>query len=250
MSISRITALAALLITAPLIAAPVTAAAGPLDGGRGDTAEHFSSSTPRHEDIPTCRGVPATHVNEDGTADDDVIVVTDASVSINAWNGDDVICVSTGHGYGATVDAGNGDDSIITYSGENFIYGGADDDSIMSNAADHLLDGESGDDNIYIGQHPVAAVYGGDGNDRIFGSPFADTIHAGDDNDLVIGFGGNDTVQGGDGNDRLEGRAGADDLDGGPGSDTCVDQAAPATTFTSCEASVGVLFDGGLGFAT
>ena len=188
----------------------------------------------------TCRGEVATHVNEDGTGSDDVIVVTEQSITVNGWAGDDLICVMVpSNSYGAYVHGSLGNDTIITYSGVNHVYGGEDDDSILSNSADALLDGEEGNDNIYLGALPDLA-YGGDGNDRIFGSPLADVIHAGGDDDLVIGFGGNDLLHGGPGNDRLEGRDGTDELDGQSGDDECVDAAAPATTFVGCESIVGL----------
>ena len=235
----------ALALTTTIVAASslLASSAGALE--RHDTSTD-SFRSPTVESTPTCRGVPATHVNEDGSPSNDVIVVTDPGITVHAWNGDDVICVHTPDGeYGATVYGGNGNDSVITYSGENFVYGGSDRDSIMSNTADHLLDGEDGNDNIYVGQHPDDAVYGGEGFDRIFGSPFADTIHAGDGDDLVIGFGGDDDLDGGDGNDRLEGRDGDDELDGGSDDDVCVDVAAPSTTFTSCESTIVSIFNGG-----
>jgi Ca2+-binding RTX toxin-like protein len=193
----------------------------------------------RHHQTETCRGVPATHVNEDGTSGADVIVVTEP-IDVSGWNGDDLICVKVPiRSYGAHVEGGGGDDTIITYSGENFIYGGEDDDSILSNSADHVLDGQDGNDTIYMGDQQDGYVYGGDGNDKIFGTPFSDGAHGGAGNDLMIGFAGNDFFDGGEGNDRLEGREGNDTLDGQTGDDTCTDAAAPATTFVSCETVVG-----------
>lgn len=201
----------------------------------------------RADRSPACRGVAATHVNEDGGPGNDVIVVTEAGLEVRGWNGDDLICVSPGHGYGARIDGGNGNDSIITYSGENFIFGGAHNDSIMSNTVDHLLDGEDGNDNIYVGAHADFIVYGGDGADKIFGSSSADSIDAGTGNDLVITFGGNDVVQAGAGDDRIEGGAGTDTLDAGPDTDVCVDSPAPSTTFVSCETATGLPLGGGGG---
>ncbi len=162
---------------------------------------------------PSCRGQAATHVNEDGGPGNDVIIVTTPGLEVDGWNGDDLICVSTGRsGYGARVDGGNGNDTIITYSGENFVYGGGDDDSLLSNSADHLLDGE--------------------------------------DDDFVMGFDGNDHIVGGTGDDHLEGGSGSDLLDGGSDDDTCVDVAAPATTYVSCETVVAVVSNSAGGFAS
>jgi Ca2+-binding RTX toxin-like protein len=205
---------------------------------------HADDAPTRQERAASCRGQVATHVDEDGGPGDDVIIVTTPGIEVNGWNGRDLICVSTGHGYGARVDGGNGNDTIITYSGENVVLGGDDDDSILSNSADHVLDGEDGDDTIHLGAHHDHIVYGGAGNDRIFGTPFADTIDAGPDHDFVMAFAGDDAVHGAAGLDHLNGGDGSDDLDGGGDSDVCVDTPAPHTSFTSCESIVGLPLGG------
>ena len=48
-------------------------------------------------------------------------------------------------------------------------------------------------------------IDGGTGNDRLFGSPYADTISGGDGADIIMGGGGNDNIDGGPGNDLLVG---------------------------------------------
>ncbi len=48
-------------------------------------------------------------------------------------------------------------------------------------------------------------IDGGAGNDRIFGSPYGDTIHAGSGIDLVLGYGGDDQIFGDSGDDLLIG---------------------------------------------
>lgn len=232
------------VVTATLLITTVAAIAPtPASAGRNDVAV----STTGHRDSRTCRGLEATHVNEDGSPGNDVILVTEP-IEVNGWNGDDLICVKmSASGYGANIDGGNGDDTIITYSGENFVYGGADNDSILSNSADHVLDGEDGHDTIYMGRHADVFVYGGDGHDKIFGTPFGDAIHAGAGNDFVMGFDGDDSIDGGTGNDELSGGAGFDTLDGHAGSDTCSDVAAPGTVFVSCETLVTVALPQGPG---
>ena len=95
-----------------------------------------------------------------------------------------------------------------------------------------------------MGRHPDELVHGGGGNDIIFGTPFADHMDGGTGNDMLIGFAGNDWLDGGDGDDRLEGREGTDELDGRAGDDTCIDEAAPGTTFVLCETIVGLAGQG------
>ena len=72
-------------------------------------------------------------------------------------------------------------------------------------------------------------VSGGDGNDRIFGSPYADVIDAGSGFDLALGYGGGDSVTGGGGNDLLIG--------GGPASNVPLFDRLEATTLGGNAAS-------------
>ncbi|HEV7256527.1 MAG TPA: hypothetical protein VGN82_01975 [Bosea sp. (in: a-proteobacteria)] len=83
------------------------------------------------------------------------------------------------------VDAGSGNDIVVTGAGDDLVRGGAGDDQI---------DGGEGDD----------ALHGGDGNDRLVGG-------LGDD--FLLGGDGNDTLVGGEGNDLLDGGEGIDTAD-------------------------------------
>ncbi|HLQ45680.1 MAG TPA: Ig-like domain-containing protein, partial [Planctomycetaceae bacterium] len=105
-----------------------------------------------------------------------------------------------------------------------------------------LIVGSNGDDHFDLSQLNAArlpnlshiSVQGGDGNDTIFGSEFADVIQggAGNDsiesalgNDTILGGEGDDEVDAGDGNDSVEAGAGDDSLYGNDGNDTLVGQA-------------------------
>lgn len=57
------------------------------------------------------------------------------------------------------------------------------------------------------------------GNDRIEGSPAADTLLGGGGDDRIKGGDGDDAVQGNSGNDKLAGEGGADTVAGGDGDD-------------------------------
>ncbi len=56
-------------------------------------------------------------------------------------------------------------------------------------------------------------ILGGDGNDRIFGSPYADTIRGGSGIDLVLGYGGADQIFGDDNTDMLIGDTDSANID-------------------------------------
>jgi hypothetical protein len=77
-----------------------------------------------------------------------------------------------------------------------------------------------------------AILNGGDGDDRLIGSPRADHLVGGDGNDVMHGNAGNDVLVGGAGSDELFGGAGddllnsrdneADKVDGGDGNDKAI----------------------------
>lgn len=80
------------------------------------------------------------------------------------------------------------------------------------------IDGLDGNDNILLNYINVAAkIYGGAGNDVIYGSNLGDRISGGDGNDWISAGQGNDTLYGDAGNDRLFGGDGMDYLYGGAG---------------------------------
>ena len=84
-----------------------------------------------------------------------------------------------------------------------------------------IADLGDGADRIRLAKLPVPVVIdGGDGDDRITGTAFADTLIGGPGNDSFDGAGGADVLIGGDGDDRLNGGAGRDVLIGGNGADS------------------------------
>ncbi|MEZ5776182.1 MAG: calcium-binding protein [Hyphomicrobiaceae bacterium] len=62
-------------------------------------------------------------------------------------------------------------------------------------------------------------LFGGDGNDRIYGIKGNDLLDGGNGNDQLFGGSGHDTLVGGAGDDRLDGGKGNDDLVGDAGHD-------------------------------
>ena len=72
--------------------------------------------------------------------------------------------------------------------------------------------------NIFLANS--ADLYGGDGNDTIWGGSRGDRLFGDDGDDLIRARGGNDLVFGGNGNDTLHGGSRHDVLVGGAGSDS------------------------------
>ena len=113
---------AALAVTC-LLAGLVPAAVSHADDDKTPGKQHHSTET--------CRGVRATHVNEPGTKGDDVIVITDAGIAeMYAGAGDDLICMKMMRSDDIQgVHGGTGNDTIITYSGQIYAFGGVGNDN-------------------------------------------------------------------------------------------------------------------------
>jgi hypothetical protein len=139
------------------------------------------------------------------------------NVVVNAGDMDDDVDASSVTAHTLAVDAGDGDDGVITGSLNDSISGGAGDDDLRGGAGSDTIDGGEGNDDIFgrdcCGSAP-------DGNDVLTGGAGNDSVHGQVGNDTESGGDGNDDVDGGPGNDSLTAGAGDDDLRGGPGDDS------------------------------
>lgn len=81
-----------------------------------------------------------------------------------------------------------------------------------------IVRAQSGDDTINIATLKVnAMVWGGQGNDRIYGGN--DIAYGDQGNDTILGASGNDWLVGGEGNDQIWGGSGGDWISGDNGAD-------------------------------
>lgn len=106
----------------------------------------------------------------------------------------------------ATVDGGDGDDTIYASNLGDNLFGGAGNDTLYGGRLDDWLLGGDGDDVLDAGTADAFAL-GGDGN----------YLDGGAGNDILRGREGSDWLEGGDGVDHLTGGAGDDILTGGAG---------------------------------
>ena len=156
------------------------------------------------QDVRECSGSVATIV---GTPGNDYLVGTD---------GPDVI-------------AGlQGNDTIFGLAGDDIICGGFGADIIIGGDGFDILFGAQGRDFLIsangTGQHLVedvrgARMFGGQGDDLIWGSDRWDRIQGGPGDDTIIGLAGRDWIRAGAGADRIDGGAGIDDIRGAAGND-------------------------------
>jgi Ca2+-binding RTX toxin-like protein len=127
-----------------------------------------------------------------------------------------------------TVDAGNGDDTIIGAAsvasalsggdGNDSITGGSADDVLMGNDGQDTIDGGAGNDDINGGDGDDS-VLAGSGGDTVTGDDGDDTVFGGAGNDSVLANNGADSLFGEAGDDTLNGDGGLDSIDGGDGND-------------------------------
>ncbi|HVK56430.1 MAG TPA: calcium-binding protein, partial [Burkholderiales bacterium] len=109
----------------------------------------------------------------------------------------------------ATVDGGDGNDTIYASNLGDNLFGGSGNDTLYGGRLDDWLLGGDGDDVLNAGTADALAL-GGDGN----------YLDGGAGNDLIRGREGSDWLEGGDGIDTIAGGGGDDILSGGAGNDT------------------------------
>jgi Ca2+-binding RTX toxin-like protein len=215
----------------------------PLDAGTGCT------STGPHEAICALTTTVTTTFSVTSSLDTDPY-----RIRIRAGDGDDSVDIR-GFIRLPWIDAGSGNDTVVSRGYGGTIYGGAGNDTIQVLPFDAQgvapvgvqLWGGSGSD----------VIYGSEGNDVIEGDigPYStapdptlegsDTIHGGGGNDYITDFertSGNHNVYYGDaGNDTISGGGGPDQIHGGDGTDA-IDSyenfaAAPVADSVDCGAA-------------
>ncbi|WP_417254918.1 Hint domain-containing protein [Celeribacter sp.] len=170
--------------------------------------------------------------------------------------GNDTILTGDDNDY---IEGGDGNDTIDAGFDDDEVYGGAGNDTIQGGEGNDTIDGGDDNDIIYGDVSPDSddyaafsyyelddngettsadsdptnnsdVIYGGAGNDTIYGQDDADTLYggAGDDtidggidDDTLYGGAGNDTLLGGEGDDTIY-AGGGDEVTGGEGSDTII----------------------------
>jgi Ca2+-binding RTX toxin-like protein len=152
---------------------------------------------------------------------------------VDAGNGDDTVHTSVGSDF---VTAGAGNDSINTFGGDDTVDPGAGNDGIAGGTGINTLDYSSrtagitvdletgqtfdsaaGDDSF----ESFSIVRGGSGNDTLIGTPKSINSLFGDGgNDTLTAKGADDELYGGRGDDVLVDAYGSTLLDGGDGRDT------------------------------
>lgn len=98
------------------------------------------------------------------------------------------------------------------------IYGGHGDDQLFGMGGNDVIRGGHGDDKMW-GNSGNDKMVGGHGNDTMSGGSGDDVMRGAHGNDTMSGNSGNDDMRGGQGNDKLSGNSGNDTMRGGQGDD-------------------------------
>jgi Ca2+-binding RTX toxin-like protein len=142
-----------------------------------------------------------------------------------------------------TVDAGGGNDTIISQFSSVSLFGGAGDDRVVSGPAADTFDGGAGNDTIdysagTVGQWVDLRINAGSGGDSLVNV------------ESILGSAFNDSLTGGDGANTLDGGAGDDLLDGAGGIDTVSYASASAGVTVSLALQGAAQATGGAGLDT
>lgn len=117
------------------------------------------------------------------------------SIRVNLGDGNDRLFIDREWAIPTSVDAGDGNDSVMTGPGNDHVDGGEGNDHIWTGGGDDLIQAGGGDDRVWAGAGNDI-VNGGAGNDLIFG---------GWGRDILIGGLGRDWIHGGPGENLLIG---------------------------------------------
>ncbi|MFN8742342.1 MAG: right-handed parallel beta-helix repeat-containing protein, partial [Pirellula sp.] len=156
----------------------------------------------------------------DGDSDNDTLRGNQGHDLLHGGEGDDLL-----HG-------DDGDDQLHGDRGNDSLYGGSGSDWLHGGAGLDLLDGQSGNDVLFAGAGLGKRLFGGDGDDEIYGADegsedenftdaiwFGDVIDGGAGNDKIFGLGGADYIVAGPGDDEVDGGDHGDWISGGDGND-------------------------------
>lgn len=188
--------------------------------------------------------------DKDGAVDDTVVTWTRGEVvllnykvarpdgTVDGTDGNDLIQVNykdlQGDQFrwqGNTVDAHDGDDTILGSTSADTLLGSAGNDSLEGKVGNDLVFGGDGID-VLIGGAGNDELRGDAGDDRLSGGEGNDTVHGGLGNDSLTSANGIDWLFGGDGADTLDPGTGTSSADGGAGNDRIMASMTASVTFT------------------
>ena len=205
-------------------------------------------------------GYTVLHVEDDDTAylcdDWTGYVMGTGNASVYGGAGVDVIRMA-GDSSGSNVQAGDGNDDLIT-GGGGILNGNQGHDTLVANGDNAVLRGGTGND--HITSYGANTIIGGSGNDTVMlGEDFVEHSYIGDDMGVTtytrvadVSLGGNgaaDDAHGDDGDDIINYIDAGDTITGGHGTDTfsaiAGDEASVITDFRPGQETLTIYGTGG-----
>jgi Ca2+-binding RTX toxin-like protein len=172
-------------------------------------------------DVPATAGLYGSSLIIDGTSGHDSIlvrqdgsqIVVDGTSIRDGWR--TASSVEATRVRQVVVRAHSGDDTInlSTLRVNSMVWGGAGNDRIYGGSGEETAYGDQGNDTI-LGASGDDWLVGGDGNDQVYGGSSNDWVTGDNGDDKLYGDAGNDSLSGGEGRDFLSSGAGDDELDG------------------------------------
>ncbi|MEP2980724.1 MAG: cadherin domain-containing protein, partial [Lentilitoribacter sp.] len=158
-------------------------------------------------DTTTMSSNTFTVVGGAGDGSDTIQFVEVGAVDYGGTALDNVQLFELSEPVGDTLNGGDGNDIMISATGNDTIDGGAGMDTVSYEGSDSAVDVNLNTDTLS----------GGDAEGDTLTS--IENVTGSDHNDTITGDSANNTISGGDGNDTLDGGYGKDTLDGGAGDD-------------------------------
>ncbi|WP_352152395.1 MULTISPECIES: M91 family zinc metallopeptidase [unclassified Pseudomonas] len=130
------------------------------------------------------------------------------NLQINTRGGNDRVTISPDVNNPATIDGGDGDDTLTAGGGKTRLLGGAGNDTLRLGSNTGYAEGNDGDDTL-IGGSGNAVMYGNNGNDQLYAGagPVSKQsyLDGGSGDDRLYAGNGHTILHGGKGNDQLVG---------------------------------------------
>jgi Ca2+-binding RTX toxin-like protein len=142
-----------------------------------------------------------------------------SKIIVQTFAGNDKVSVSSPKP--TRVEAGSGNDSVLTGKGDDTLIGSSGADTLRGRNGDDSIVGGNGPDEL-IGDNQDDTLVGGSGNDTIFAGSGQDKASGGGGSDILVGGSGADELNGGSSRDLLIGGNGADKLNGGASEDILI----------------------------
>lgn len=217
-----------------------------LEGGGGDDSLSGDADDDEifgHSGRDRLRVLTGTDLADGGSGDDTFTIGRDGGTLAGASGGDVFIFPTLTEG-DVDISGGSGEDRLVFEEKVSLTLDNVANDAIWidvtpssnyRNDIEFLIGSRDMDRLDASGAPRGVTIDGGQAEDTIIGSAFADVLMGGDQRDSLDGGAGEDVLRGGNGNDTLIGGTGSDSFNGGFGQDTFIADDGAADTINGAQ---------------